>query len=90
MVTDHTHAEAEPIRVWFPNAHTVFAVGSFNNWSTTATLLRAVGEGLWEFRLPPSVRMQELCFFVMRSGQMFGRVYRYAAEDAMVGRTCAG
>ncbi|MCX5660351.1 MAG: hypothetical protein NTW19_11600 [Planctomycetota bacterium] len=89
MNLEPAHTVLKPIALWFPNAHTVSAMGKFNNWSTSATLLRALGNELWEMSLPPTIKVQELCFFVMRTGEMFGHVHRYELANATAGASNA-
>ncbi len=62
------------LQVRFPDAQAVFALGRFNNWSTTATPLRTFNDGVWEAILPPGTDPRELCFFVLRPGERFGRI----------------
>ena len=39
------------IQARFPKAQEVYLLGAFNNWSTTATRLRPVGQGLFETKV---------------------------------------
>ena len=68
---------AEPgqvVRASFPTAAAVYVMGTFNNWSTLATPLTEVAEGLWEAALPVGTELRDVLFFVWEQGQKFGRV----------------
>ena len=62
------------LRVRFPGAQEVFAVGRFNHWSTVDTPLVNLGDGFFEVALPPGTELRDLCFFVWDLGQHFGRI----------------
>ncbi len=64
----------------FPNALGVYILGEFNNWSTTATPLRAMGQGDWEGNLPGRSEEAQVCFFVWERGQRFGHVMAHDVE----------
>src|SRR5689334_10386460 len=40
------------LRAHFPHAQDVYVLGDFNNWSTTATPLRRIGQGFFEGLVP--------------------------------------
>ncbi|MCX5659279.1 MAG: hypothetical protein NTW19_06095 [Planctomycetota bacterium] len=68
------------IQARFPRAHDVFVVGEFNNWSTTATRLVAIGDGIWEARLAPLKGLSRIYFFVWEHGQRVGKVFERDAD----------
>jgi len=68
---------SQVVRVEFPKAKDVMVLGSFNNWSTTATPMKAIGGGLWEARLPGTIAPQQVCFFVWDRQGLAGRVVHY-------------
>jgi len=61
-----------------PHADSVNAIGQFNNWSTVATPLTQTNEDEWEFQLPLYVKIEQLAFFVITKGELFGRVISHA------------
>ncbi|MCX5661495.1 MAG: hypothetical protein NTW19_17590 [Planctomycetota bacterium] len=73
----------------FPDAQAVFALGHFNNWSTTATPLTAIGLGVWKLTVPSGVDVKDRCFFVLGKGEIFGRVCSHCEDDATSGQTTA-
>lgn len=91
MITHKTTPETVVLRVRFPEAQTVFALGPFNNWSTTATALEYAGVDLWELILPPNANAEGLCFFVLRIGESIGHIRDHIlksrnSKDARAGR----
>lgn len=52
-------------RLQYERAQQVFLIGTFNNWSTTATPMERAGEDVWEaaVALPPG--NHEYCYFVI-------------------------
>lgn len=64
----------------FRSAESVCAIGEFNNWSTVATPLTKTGEDEWELRLPPTVDLEGLGFFVIAEGERCGRVVSHVNE----------
>jgi hypothetical protein len=51
MATHHAKDGSWIIQARFPRAQEVYLLGAFNNWSTTATRLLPVGEGLFETKV---------------------------------------
>lgn len=80
MNMDDIRDEVRTIQARFPRAHDVFVVGEFNNWSTTATRLVAIGDGLWEVRLSLGQGLSRIYFFVWEHGQRFGRLLERDAD----------
>lgn len=73
-----TESNPPPIRVSFPRADTIFAIGEFNGWSTVATPLRKIAADQWELREPAhTFDAERLAFFVIPEGSRIGRVIRY-------------
>ncbi len=81
-MTIQTTAWGHVIRVCFPDAADVRLVGRFNNWSNVATPLVHLGGWLWEARLPLEAELRDVCFFVWRQGERFGRLFHEDATPA--------
>lgn len=54
-------------RVWAPFASEVFAVGTFNQWSTTAHPFASEGNGYWSVKVP-GAKIGDEYQFVIRNG----------------------
>jgi 1,4-alpha-glucan branching enzyme len=65
---------ARIIRAEFPGAEAVHVLGPFNNWSTTRSPMRPVGDGRWELRLPGDVDAGEIRYLVYDQRDRFGRL----------------
>jgi 1,4-alpha-glucan branching enzyme len=73
--------ESQVVRVEFPKAKDVMVLGAFNNWSTTATPMKAIGDGIWEVRLPGTIAAHQVCFVVWEQ-RLAGRVVHYESKMA--------
>ncbi len=80
------HIKAEMthiVQVSFPSAQEVYLMGEFNNWSTTATPLVLLGNGIWEAKLSVTHMLRRLSFFVLEQGQRLGRVVEAEAKISL-------
>lgn len=68
------------VRVRFPEAGEVFLVGEFNQWSTAATPMRNIGDGVWEVTLPMGTSLGRFCFYVLANGQARGHIEHHEVE----------
>lgn len=76
--------DASVLVAFFPTAAEVYAVGAFNNWSTTASPMRADGRGNWSIQLPGHAHGGGVGYFVYERGRSFGRFVDVNARP----RTC--
>lgn len=73
---EQTQTRAEPmltVRVEVAAAQAVYLLAPFNNWSTTATLMRRTADGAWESALPTQ-EVARLAFFVWWTDQPKGQL----------------
>jgi 1,4-alpha-glucan branching enzyme len=67
-------------RVWAPFAHRVYAVGSFNNWSHSASPLASEGNGYWSTEVPGVVAGDEYKYIIINGEQKLWRNDPYARD----------
>jgi 1,4-alpha-glucan branching enzyme len=68
-------------RVWAPFASEVFAVGTFNQWSTTANPFTNEGNGYWSVEIPGAKIGDEYQFVIRNDAQpLIWRNNPYASE----------
>src|SRR5215475_2697413 len=67
-------------RVWAPFASSVFAVGTFNQWSATANPFASEGRGYWSVEVPGAKIGDEYQFVIPSGAQEFWRKNPYASE----------
>ena len=67
-------------RVWAPNAHAVFVMGDFNDWSHVAAPLALEGDGYWSVSVHGAQAGQRYKFRILNGEQELFRVDPYALE----------
>src|SRR6266403_1443143 len=67
-------------RVWAPFASSVFAAGTFNQWSATANPFASEGGGYWSVEVPGATIGDEYQFVIHNGAQELGRKNPYASE----------
>ncbi len=53
-------------RVWAPNAASIFVVGSFNNWDTSACPMHNIGYGVWEAIVNEAQIFDEYKYYIIK------------------------
>lgn len=74
------YAGGVAFRVWAPFATSVFATGSFNEWSSTAHPFAREGDGYWSVEVLGAKIGDEYQFVIQRSDQVLWRKNPYASE----------
>src|SRR5437762_11624951 len=78
-------------RVWAPFASSVFAAGTFNQWSATANPFASEGGGYWSVEVPEAKIGDEYQFVIHNGAQELWRKNPYASEVVKIGRaSCRG
>ena len=67
-------------RVWAPFASSVFAAGTFNQWSATANPFASEGGGYWSVEVPEAKIGDEYQFVIHNGAQELWRKNPYASE----------
>jgi 1,4-alpha-glucan branching enzyme len=67
-------------RVWAPFASSVFAAGSFNEWSDTANPFASEGNGYWSADVPGAKIGDEYQFVIRNGDQVLWHKNPYASE----------
>ena len=67
-------------RVWAPFASSVFAAGTFNQWSATANPFASEGGGYWSVEVPEAKMGDEYQFVIHNGAQELWRKNPYASE----------
>jgi len=67
-------------RVWAPFAPAVFAAGTFNQWSVTASPLASEGNGYWSADVPGVKVGDEYQFVIPNGGTLLWRRNPYASQ----------
>jgi len=67
-------------RVWAPFASSVFAAGTFNQWSATANPFASEGGGYWSVEVPEAKIGDEYQFVIHNDAQELWRKNPYASE----------
>jgi 1,4-alpha-glucan branching enzyme len=67
-------------RVWAPFASAVFAAGTFNQWSVTATALASEGNGYWSADVPGVKVGDEYQFVIPNGATLLWRRNPYASQ----------
>lgn len=64
------------VRLNRPEAREVFLMGEFNDWSTTATPMQQVEEGVWQVTLRLASELRRFGFFVWDGNHFVGQPVR--------------
>src|SRR6266853_2102429 len=67
-------------RVWAPFASSVFAAGSFNQWSSSANPFTNEGNGYWSVEVPGATVGDEYQFVIHNADQVLWHKNPYASE----------
>ena len=67
-------------RVWAPFASSVFAAGTFNQWSATAAPFASEGGGCWSVEVPGATIGDEYQFVIHNGAQVLWHKNPYASE----------
>ena len=62
----HKTKNGHVFRVWAPNAESVFVVGSFNNWNTSASPMHSIGYGVWEAMVNEAQIFDEYKYYIIK------------------------
>jgi 1,4-alpha-glucan branching enzyme len=74
------YAGGVAFRVWAPFASSVFAAGTFNQWSTTAVPFAREGNGYWSVEVPGATIGDEYQFVIHNGDQVLWHKDPYASE----------
>ena len=78
--------ENNVVRVYLPTAEEVFLVAEFNQWSTTATPMRFLGDGVFEVHLHAGETLGRFGFYVIEPGRSVGKIVQHEPDfEPMVG-----
>ena len=68
------HAKGVAFRVWAPNAHQVFVIGSFNDWNETQHSCRREDNGNWYIDIADAGAGDEYRFLIINGEQRLSRI----------------
>ena len=74
------YADGVTFRVWAPFASSVFAAGSFNDWSSTANPFASEANGYWSVDVPGAKIGDEYQFVIHNGDQVLWHKNPYASE----------
>jgi 1,4-alpha-glucan branching enzyme len=74
------YKEGVTFRVWAPFASSVFAAGTFNEWSATANPFASEGNGYWSVDVPGAKVGDEYQFVIHNGDQTLWHKNPYASE----------
>jgi 1,4-alpha-glucan branching enzyme len=73
-------------RVWAPFASELFAVGTFNQWSTTTNPFASEGNGYWSVEVPGAKMGDEYQLVIVMVRCPIWRKNPYASEWSIIGQ----